>query len=125
VASCWWCMGVLVCRTRRLGGEEAYRTAYGARPPLAGTLAIAYQALLVAARAPVSTPPASCHLKTLLTRRLQRYVPGQGGDPPQPGAHPRVGFEVEATLLGNGRVNVEGDVGHGGAISDEELTTLA
>ena len=60
--------------------------------------------------------------ETLLTRRLQRHVPGQSGDTLQPSAHPRVGFEVEATLLGNGRVNVEGNVGHCGEISDEELT---
>ena len=34
---------------------------------------------------------------------------------------PRVGFEVEATLGGDGRVNVEGDIGYCGAVSDEEL----
>src|SRR5215217_3938163 len=64
---------------------------------------------------------ASSILVTLLTGRLQRHVSGQGGDPVQPNAHRRVGFEVESALGGDGRVDVEGDVGHCGAISDEEL----
>jgi hypothetical protein len=64
---------------------------------------------------------ASGILVSLLTGRLQRHVSGQGGDPVQPNAHRRVGSEVEAALGGDGRVNVEGDVGYGGAISDEEL----
>ena len=58
---------------------------------------------------------------TLLTGRLQRHIPWQGGDPVQPSTHRRVGFEVEAALMGNGRVNVEGDVGHRRVISDAEL----
>src|SRR5215210_30438 len=64
-------------------------------------------------------------LVTLLTGRPQRHVSGQGGDPLQPNAHRRVGSEVEATLMGDGRVNVEGDVGYCGAISNEELAAVA
>jgi hypothetical protein len=64
---------------------------------------------------------ASGLLVALLTGRLQRHVPGQGGNPVQPNAHPRVGFEVEATLVGDRRVNVEGDVSDRGTISDKEL----
>jgi hypothetical protein len=58
---------------------------------------------------------------TLLIGRLQWHVSRQGGDPVQPSAHHRVGFEVESPLRGDRRVNVEGDVGHCWAISDEEL----
>src|SRR3954447_6701409 len=61
-------------------------------------------------------------VNNLLTGRLQRYVSGQGDDPVQPCTHRRVGVEVEATLGSEGRVNVESNVGHCGAISDEELT---
>src|SRR5829696_743354 len=68
---------------------------------------------------------ASGILLTLLTGRPQRHVSGQGGDPLQPNAHRRVGSEVEAALEGDGRVNVEGDVGYCGAISDEELAAVA
>ena len=64
---------------------------------------------------------ASSILVILLTRWLQQYVSRQCGDPLQPNAHRRVGFEVEATLGGDGRVNVEGDIGYCGAVSDEEL----
>jgi hypothetical protein len=58
---------------------------------------------------------------TLLIGWLQRHVSRQGGDPVQPSAHRRVGCEVESALRGHRRVNVEGDVGYSGAISDEEL----
>jgi hypothetical protein len=64
---------------------------------------------------------ASSILLPLLTGLLQRHVTRQGGDPVQPSAHRRVGFEVDSALRGDGRVNVEGDVGHCGAISNEEL----
>jgi hypothetical protein len=60
-------------------------------------------------------------LVILPTRRLQRYIHRQGGNPLQPCAQRRVGFEVEAALGGDGWVNVEGDIGYCGPISHEDL----